>query len=104
MPTVYLYHFRGTFRATPEFDYTSPQPGATHDGLVFVRQDDETRDDAGARAACLRYGFADVEILKAGSIEPEALLREENASMRQYVQWAFAQGAGLMWYPRVQNP
>lgn len=99
MPTVYLYRFRGTFREKSEFDYTLPQPEATHEGLVFVLQNDEVRDDDAARAACLRYGFADVEILKAGTISPESLQQENNAAMVPYVRWAFDKGAALIWYP-----
>jgi len=98
MPTVHLYRFRGTYRETPEFAYAAPEAGATHDGLVFVRQDEDVRDDAAARAACLRYGFADVEILGAGAIRPDKLEQLENGLFVPFVRQAFADGAALRWY------
>ena len=98
MPTVYLYRFRGTFRGQAEFDFKFPEPGATHEGLAFVLQNDEVRDDDVARTACLRYGFAEVEILKAGSIDPASLERENNAPMKTHVRLAFERGASVVWY------
>jgi hypothetical protein len=103
MPIVYVYRFVGTFQEKPQLDFPLPTPGARLDGLVLLRQEADERDDAGALAACLRFGFSDVEIQRAAAIQDGALQQPANAHMLPFVRHALAEGQSLVWYPADQG-
>jgi hypothetical protein len=103
MPTVYLYRFRATFHGPSEVQYELPPEGSRQDGLLFARQEDEVRDDAAAREALRRHGFADAGIRNASSIDPEAIQKPANAPMMAYVRRAFELGAAVAWYGEEQD-
>jgi hypothetical protein len=96
---VYIYPARGSFRGG-EYTWKSPLPGAKHDFLLFMRQDEDEAKQKEALAEISRYGFVDVRFIAQGRmINVEMLNRSELADFRQNYEAALKDGASLAWYP-----
>jgi hypothetical protein len=99
MTFVYIYPGSGRFRGG-DFQWNSPLPGAKHDFMLFLHQDDDEPQQKQALDAVTRYGFVDVKFIAQGrEINVEMLNAPELANFRANYEDAIAKGASLAWYP-----
>jgi len=96
---VYIYPARGTFRGG-EYTWKSPLPGAKHEFMLFMRQDEDEAKQKEALAEIGKYGFADVKFIAQGrEINVEMLNAPELATFRKNYEEALRDGASVAWYP-----
>lgn len=99
MTTVYIYPARGTFRGG-EFQWNSPLPGAKHEFMLFMAQEEDAPKQKEALALIARFGFADVHFIAEGrEINVQMLDVPENAKFRRHYEDALRDGSSLAWYP-----
>jgi hypothetical protein len=93
MPLVAVYKFRANFRAM------DPQrPDQSLDGLLLLRQDTDTRDDAAAIAACTALDAFDAVIERYAPVDVAALSRPQNADFVEMHAKALREGSALAYY------
>jgi hypothetical protein len=96
---VYIYPARGIFRGG-EYTWKSPLPGARHEFMLFMRQDQDEPKQKEALTEIGRFGFVDVRFIAQGrEINVEMLNAPELANFRQNYEDALRDGASLAWYP-----
>ena len=96
---VYIYPGAGRFRGG-EYTWASPMPGAKHDFMLFMRQDENAPKQKEALAEIGRFGFTDVRFIAQGrEINVEMLNAAELANFRKNYEDALKDGSSLAWYP-----
>jgi hypothetical protein len=95
---VYIYPGAGLFRGG-EYTWTSPMPGARHEFMLFMRQEENAPKQKEALAEIGRFGFTDVRFIAQGrEINVEMLNAPELANFRKNYEDALKDGASLAWY------
>jgi hypothetical protein len=99
MSIVGIYGFTGRFSGTSEYDWNHPEVGATHQCMLFLRQESELGQFESAVAECLRYGFEAIENMRYGKLVVDALTTEPYRGFSGFYEEAFASGSALVFYP-----
>jgi hypothetical protein len=98
MPHIFIYAASGRFNRS-EFEWSSPQPGATHDFMLFFRQAADVPMERAALAAIRRFGFENVQFMSEGKpFDVDALNTPSLAPFRKNYEDAWADGSSLAWY------
>lgn len=96
--TVYIYPARGRFRGG-EYQWNSPLPGAKHEFMLFLRQEDDEPKQKEALTEIGRHGFVDVQFIAQGRVlNVDMLEMPELANFRRNYEDALRDGASIAWY------
>ena len=99
MNIVGIYGFTGRYSGPSEYDWNRPEEGATHQGMLFFRQESESGQFESAMAECLRYGFEAIENMRYGKLVVEVLNTEPYRGFTGFYEEALASGSALVFYP-----
>lgn len=99
MPQVVIYMFYGKFVGGEEYDYSTPDLGASHRAILFMRQDTADFRFSAAAEECKRWGFVDISELKAGTLQIESLNTDGGRKFAGHYEEAMEHGCALAWYP-----
>jgi hypothetical protein len=83
MAIVAVYKFRALFPSTSEPADALPGAVESREGLLLLKQETDTRDDAAAIAACAFRGAAGAVIERYSPLDVAALQRPQN---REFVE------------------
>ena len=73
MTVVAIYGFTGKYSGNSEYTWNSPEPGATHKCMLFLRQESDFNEYELALAECRKYGFEEIENVRYGKLRIEVL-------------------------------
>jgi len=96
---VMVYGFTGRYAGTTEFEWNAPEPGAVHNAMLFLRQDDERDAFDLAQAECARFGFDQINDLRCGRFQVDALNTDAYRRFAGFYEEALAEGSALVYYP-----
>ncbi|WP_395401453.1 hypothetical protein ACHMW6_26865 [Pseudoduganella sp. UC29_106] len=99
MSTVAIYSFQGRFSGQAEYEFNLPEPDAVHNCMLLLVQDAEGEAWDAAIAEAAHYGFADIQRLDFGIMNPAVLEEEAFQSYRVNYDEACALGSSLVYYP-----
>lgn len=99
MNIVGIYGFTGRYTGTSEYDWNHPEAGATHQCMLFLRQESESGQFEAAMAECHRYGFEAIENMRYGKLVVEVLNTEPYRGFSGFYEEALASGSALVFYP-----
>lgn len=93
MSLVAVYKFRANFRRMDPL-----LPVQSLEGLLLLRQQTDTRDDAAAIAACTAHDAFDAVIERYAPVDVAALTRPQNAGFVELHAQALREGSALAYY------
>ena len=98
MAIVAVYKFRALFLSTSSPADALPGAAESREGLLLLKQETDTRDDAAAIAACAFRGAADAVIERYSPIDLAALQRPQNRDYVELHAIALKEGSALVSY------
>ncbi|UTW46306.1 hypothetical protein KFE80_05320 [bacterium SCSIO 12696] len=101
MEKVYLYGFNGTYSGKSAYNWDSPEKGANHDGLLFLRQAKEAVDFEAATKEISNFGFEGVNGLKGNGLKVEVLNSDLHKGFSDFYEGALKDGSCLVFYPNT---
>ncbi len=96
---VIIYAFKGKYTGNAEYEYNHPEMGATHDCMLFFRQESEEPEWGIAGNECSKYGFTDVAFKSAGALQVEVLNTDLYRGFAGFYEDALSAGSALVYYP-----
>jgi hypothetical protein len=99
MTVVMIYGFTGRFCGDTEYDWDHPEMDAIHKCMLFLRQDLESDDFKLAVTECRKYGFTDLENMRAGKLQIDALNTDLYRGFAGFYEGALSDGSTLVFYP-----
>ncbi|PHR00409.1 MAG: hypothetical protein COB32_12990 [Halomonas sp.] len=73
MYNIYIYSFEGSYSGSSEYEFQAPHMGAEHKCILFVLQETDVCDFAGAKEEIRKFGFKNIVNLKGKPILVESL-------------------------------
>ena len=99
MTVIVIYGFTGKYAGNAEYEWNHPEVGATHKCMLFLRQDSESNEYQTAVAECGRYGFTEIENMRYGTLQIEALNTDLYRGFAGFYEGALQDGSTLLFYP-----
>jgi hypothetical protein len=96
---VFIYGFEGTYSGSSSIEFSSPEEGATHKAMLFLRQVSESVDFDLALAGINEFGFTDIQSLRGNQLKVESMNDPKMAVFSKYYEEALETGSSLVWYP-----
>lgn len=101
MKRVVIYGFKGTFIGNSEYDYTFPNINDTHKCMLFLSQNSEELIFDAAEKECNRYGFSNIENMRANLLKVEVLNTDQYRGFTGFYEEALSEGSALVYYPNT---
>lgn len=101
MNKIYLYGFNGTYSGEPAYDWNSPEKGANHNCLIFLRQSKEIIDFDATTNEIRRFGFEGISGLRGNELKLEALNSDSYRGFSGFYESALQDGSCLVFYPNT---
>ena len=99
MTTVYLYGGQAKFAGTPEVEWNSPEPGSTHQFILFVAQERDAPQSEVAEHELAKLGFVECQFGTGKAISVESLNDPQMHAFQKHYEGALSEGSSLVWYP-----
>lgn len=99
MSVVAIYLFSGQYQGNPEYDYDHPAQDATHQCMLFLRQDGDDDQYEEAEAECLKYGFQEIQFHRRGILRVDMLNTDAFRGFSGFYEDALELGSALVYYP-----
>ena len=99
MTVVVIYGFTGTYSGSNEYEWNHPDLGARHKCMLFLRQSDDSDQSPAAVAECRRYGFTDIEGMRFGKLQIDALNTDRYRGFSAVYEGTLKEGSALIFYP-----
>lgn len=99
MNIVGIYGFTGRYSGTSEYAWNHQEAGATHQCILFLRQESDSGQFEAAMAESLRYGFEAIENMRYGKLVVEVLNTDPYRDFFGFYEEALASGSALVFYP-----
>lgn len=101
MTVIYVYGFTGKYTGSPEYDYQHPELGATHNCMLFLRQDEDADQFLLAEAESKKYGFGEFLSVGAGKFVIDVLNTDTYRGFSGFYKEALESGSALVYYPNA---
>ena len=101
MTVIVIYGFTGRYSGNSEYTWNHPEIGANHNCMLFFRQESESNEYQAALAECGRYGFTDIENMRYGKLQIEALNTDLYRGFAGLYEEALREGSTLVFYPNM---
>ena len=102
MTRIAIYGFSGRYSGPSEYDWEHPRVGATHKCMLFFRQHSEVSEHDAAMSECRKYGFSDVENMRFGMLQIDALNTDLYRGFAGFYEEALRSGSALVYYPNKE--
>ena len=103
MTVVMIYGFTGRFCGDSEYTWNHPAMDAVHKCMLFLRQDDESDECDAAVTECRKYGFVDIENMRVGKLQIDALNTDLYRGFAGFYEGALSEGSSLVFYPNKSS-
>jgi hypothetical protein len=103
MVRIAIYGFSGRYSGPSEYEWEHPQLGASHKCMLFLRQHSEANEHESALAECRKYGFSDVENMRFGMLQIDALNTDLYRGFSGFYEEALHSGSALVYYPNKES-
>ena len=100
MSVVMLYAFSGRYSGDSEYSWSNPEAGETHRCMLFLRQESDADSFGVAQAEARKYGFVELENLRVGKFQVEALNTDAYRGFAGFYEEALIDGSALVYYPK----
>ncbi len=98
---VMIYGFSGRYTGNGVFEWDAPSIGARHRAMLFLLQEDERDAFDLALAECIRFGFDEIQDLRCGRMQVDALNSEAYRGFSVFYEEALEAGSALLYYPQT---
>lgn len=98
---VMIYGFSGRYTGNGAFEWDAPSIGARHRAMLFLLQEDERDAFDLALAECIRFGFDEIQDLRCGRMQVDALNSEAYRGFSVFYEEALEAGSALLYYPQT---
>ena len=99
MIIVMIYGFTGRYAGHSEYNWEHPEPDAVHQCMLFLRQHSESNEHHAALSECHKYGFTDIENMRYGKLQIDALNTDLHRGFSGFYEEALTNGSALLFYP-----
>lgn len=96
---VMIYGFSGRYTGNGAFEWDAPSIGARHRAMLFLVQEDERDAFDLALAECTRFGFDEIQDLRCGRMQVDALDTNTYRGFAGFYEEALETGSALLYYP-----
>ena len=94
-----IYGFSGSYTGNVAFEWDAPSIGARHRAMLFLLQDEERDAFDLALAECARFGFDEIQDLRCGRMQVDALNTDAYRGFAGFYEEALETGSALLYYP-----
>ncbi|MDV9041099.1 hypothetical protein [Stenotrophomonas sp. RAC2] len=94
-----IYGFSGRYTGNAAFEWDAPSIGARHRAMLFLLQDEERDAFDLALAECTRFGFDEIQDLRCGRMQVDALNTDTYRGFAGFYEEALETGSALLYYP-----
>lgn len=98
---VMIYGFSGRYTGNGAFEWDAPSIGARYRAMLFLLQEDERDAFDLALAVCTRFGFDEIQDLRCGRMQVDALNSEAYRGFSVFYEEALEAGSALLYYPQT---
>lgn len=94
-----IYGFSGRYIGNVAFEWDAPSIGVRHRAMLFLLQDEERDAFDLALAECTRFGFDEIQDLRCGRMQVDALNTDAYRGFAGFYEEALKTGSALLYYP-----